>query len=299
MPAHQPPGAIGNVCKSTGSAITAMDWRANHLVDGLAKLAAAKGASTQQEAQLLESAEHLVKHCVGQLAAVTHAANNHRELYVDDSGRQRSRGKRDSQDFPKVARKAFKPLKALEPAALKPTSPVPVQSSSASGEDLGPSVRARKRATRAQARRSAAARSKTAFEAVVLARRRNHREAALDLHRRKQLAVGLAETVAPPADSFWGSFLNLPTQAAEAVAQAVPPESASPTAPLAAQTQSSVAASSYQVSNVEPPTRSRPIKGSSKITAADSRAALDSLLGNATKTKEKTKAFGNTTKARG
>ena len=293
MPAHQPPGAIGNVCKSTGSAITAMDWRANHLVDGLAKLAAAKGASTQQEAQLLESAEHLVKHCVGQLAAVTHAANNHRELYVDDSGKQRTRGKRDSQDFPKVARRALRPLKALEPATLKPTSTVLVQSSSASGEDPEPSVRARKRATKALARRSAAARSKTAFEAVVLATRRNHREAALDLHRRKQLAVGLVETVAPPADSFWGSFLNLPTQAAEAVAQAVPPESASPTALLAALPQSSVAASSYQVSPAVPPTRSRPVRGNSKVTAADSRAALDSLLGSTTK------ALGSTTKARG
>ena len=65
MPAHQTPTAIGNVLKSTGASITAVGWRANHLVDGLAKLAATEGATTKEEAKLITSAEHLVRHCAG------------------------------------------------------------------------------------------------------------------------------------------------------------------------------------------------------------------------------------------
>ena len=101
MPAHQTPASIGNVLKSTGAPITAIDWRANHLVDGLAKIAAADGATTYQEASLVASAEHLVRHCAGQLAAATHAANNYQERYLDDKGAARSRTRRDSQDFPR------------------------------------------------------------------------------------------------------------------------------------------------------------------------------------------------------
>ena len=123
MPAHKSPAAIGIALKSNGGAITAVDWRANHLVDGLAKLAATEGATSSHEAKLVSSAESLVKHCAGQLAVATHVANNVVEHYVDESGRNRTRTRRDSQEAPRSGPKKLKALAALDP---KPPTPIAV-----------------------------------------------------------------------------------------------------------------------------------------------------------------------------
>ena len=40
MPAHRPQSSIGHAMKSNGHPINALDWRANRLVDALAKMAA-------------------------------------------------------------------------------------------------------------------------------------------------------------------------------------------------------------------------------------------------------------------
>ena len=114
MPAHQASSAIGSALKSTGTPITAIDWRANHLVDGLAKLAATEGATSSEEAELVKSADHLVRHCAGQLAAATHAANNHAESYIGPKGAARTRNRRDSQEVPRAGARRLKPLAALE-----------------------------------------------------------------------------------------------------------------------------------------------------------------------------------------
>ena len=62
MPAHKGTASIGTTLKSDNKAVTSVEWRANRLVDGLAKLAAANGAPAKNTVLLIESAEALVKH---------------------------------------------------------------------------------------------------------------------------------------------------------------------------------------------------------------------------------------------
>ena len=130
-----------------------------------------------------------MKHCAGQLAAATYAANNHREQYLDEKGKLRTRCRRDSQDIPKALRKGLKPLKALEPRPSKPPAAVVAHSSSDSDSEAGPSAQARSRASRASAKRNAECIEKAAFDAIVQARRKNPREVALELHRGRQLPL--------------------------------------------------------------------------------------------------------------
>ena len=300
MPAHQPASAIGTARKSTGNPVTAIDWRANHLVDGLAKKAAAEGAATEQERMLVESAELLVKHCAGQLAAVTHSANNYREQYLDDKGIPRTRCKRGSQEIPKTTTKKLKPLKALVSEKPKPPLPATTSSSSDSESSQGPSARSRRRTARAAAKLSAELTQKAAFDAVLQTKRMSHREAVLDLHRRRGVAATLIVAPDPPGSNLWTSFLDAqpevdreeppfsdepggPTEVAVSGGSsraytfpAVPPASDSrpeqevhPTPNLEAAAQTA--------------TRHRPTRGDSGITKAASRAAVNALLGRPTK----------------
>ena len=60
-----------------GQRLSTVDWRANRLVDALAKLDAALRELPAACVKLLDSAECAVKHSAKLLARVTHAANNH------------------------------------------------------------------------------------------------------------------------------------------------------------------------------------------------------------------------------
>ena len=212
MPAHQTPAAIGRVLKSTGAPITAFDWRGNHLVDGLAKKTAAVGATTAEEAKLVASAEHLVRHCAGQLAAATFWANNVTEHYTDDLGKERTRTRRDSQEIPKASTKKQKLLKPL--VALQPTPEVVPPPPAESSEDQSePEAAMTRRACRRAAKAAADKRSKKiqaeALSGIVQAKRLNHREAVVDTHRRKGLGAKLCEPEAVPNLTGFDSFLNL------------------------------------------------------------------------------------------
>ena len=115
MPAHQPESSIGRACKSNGRTLTALEWRANRLVDTLAKAAANKGAPPRSHVQLLVSAEALVKHKLGQLGAATHAANNFEEETLLDSGVTVKKTRRDAQLPPTKAKpRRLKQLKVPE-----------------------------------------------------------------------------------------------------------------------------------------------------------------------------------------
>ena len=152
-------------------------------MDGLAKLAATNEATTHQEACLVASAEHLVKHCAGQLAVATHAANNYVEHYLDEKGVRRTRTKRDSQDIPRSAPRKLQPLKALEkpPAATPPAVPDPLDSGSESEVQL--SMAQRRRAARNTAKKKERAQQKAPFQLIVEPKRLNQREAALARYR--------------------------------------------------------------------------------------------------------------------
>ena len=297
MPAHQTPAAIGNALKSSGAPITASDWRANHLVDGLAKLAAGNEATTSQEARLVSSAEHLVRHCAGQLATATHNANNCIERYLDGKSEWKARTKRDSQEFPKTATKKLQPLKALTLApVVPPAEPPPVESSDSDSQQHANRSQ-RSRTARLTAKKKEAAVKHQALQLIVSAKRLNQREAAVDQHRRQQLfkSSGLAASESEGHD--WGSFLNLQEDplTAETVA-----ESQSAGAPQEAYLEGTCgqstpslqhAAFPLSCSQLEPVSRSsrvelvqrssrdRPNRGSSKFTAASSRAAVNSLVG--------------------
>ena len=76
LPAHQPLCSIGCRTLSNGQLLTGADWRANRLVDALAKKAAATAQAPRAIIRLLESARAAAKHAAALLGVVTHAAHN-------------------------------------------------------------------------------------------------------------------------------------------------------------------------------------------------------------------------------
>ena len=88
LPAHQAMGAIGVRRLSNGRRMTAIDWRANRLVDALAKLAAAMRQAPMAVLRMLRSGDAAVRHAAALLGEVTHAANNHRTVVTKLDGSQ-------------------------------------------------------------------------------------------------------------------------------------------------------------------------------------------------------------------
>ena len=76
MPAHQQLDAVRNRALSNKRFMTTVDWRANRLVDALAKKAARTTHAPRAVTCLLESANVAVRHAAALLGVVTHAANN-------------------------------------------------------------------------------------------------------------------------------------------------------------------------------------------------------------------------------
>ena len=112
MPAHQSAKAIGNKLKSNAIPITSIEWRSDNLVDDMAKLAARKGAASEDATKLLESAEALVKHVAAQLGVAIHSANDFKEVVVLASGESVTRSRRDAQQ--PTTRKLAKCLKPVK-----------------------------------------------------------------------------------------------------------------------------------------------------------------------------------------
>ena len=85
MPAHGAVHTIGNVLKSYGCPITAIDWRANRLVDALAKAAARETRVHPAAMKLASTAARLMEYSAARAGAVTFAANNYKvqRLNVD------------------------------------------------------------------------------------------------------------------------------------------------------------------------------------------------------------------------
>ena len=106
LPAHLSHSAIGEAKLSDGSRLTAVDWRANRLVDKLAKIAAGAQAEPRNVTDLVESLDVATAHAAALLGLVTHAANNHKVTEHDEHGNLVMRVKRDSIDKPKSTRSA-------------------------------------------------------------------------------------------------------------------------------------------------------------------------------------------------
>ena len=100
MPAHLSMASIGVTSKSNRKELTALDWRANRLVDALAKQAAAQRQAPESLTRLLKSAKVAVKHAAALLGEVTHAANNHKVVVNRPDGRVVTQVLRDATPKP-------------------------------------------------------------------------------------------------------------------------------------------------------------------------------------------------------
>ena len=122
QPAHQTIQAIRQRHGSDGRKITTTDWRANRLVDALAKQAAEQVRAQKATRNLLQSARAACQHAACTLGRVTFAANNHRVEELGEDGQMHTATKRDSQDAParrQGQRDGAKPVAKAEPAQKK------------------------------------------------------------------------------------------------------------------------------------------------------------------------------------
>jgi len=78
MPAHTSRAAVGRWLKSNGRPVSLRDWRANRLVDKLAKLAAGCRAPPKDLLKLLQTASTAAEHAGACLGLATHAANSYK-----------------------------------------------------------------------------------------------------------------------------------------------------------------------------------------------------------------------------
>ena len=86
VPAHKSHLAIGASTKSDGECLTTVDWRANRLVDCLAKAAATSLAAPRNVSIFPGSADAAAAHAACLLGVVTHSANNFWFSVVGDGG---------------------------------------------------------------------------------------------------------------------------------------------------------------------------------------------------------------------
>jgi hypothetical protein len=129
LPAHLPIGAIGERRLSNGKRLSALDWRANRLVDALAKQAAGERQAPIAIRRLLASAKAAVKHSAALLGEVTHTANNHRVTATRPDGSLLVKVLRDS--LPKQSGASRTVTRARASAAQLPAEETPPHCSAA------------------------------------------------------------------------------------------------------------------------------------------------------------------------
>jgi len=100
IPAHLSISAVGQATDHSNQRLTMVDWRANRLVDALAKTGAASVAPAPETVKLVTSAEVLVRHRLAQLAQATHRANNHSVTVLNKEGEWQTKVLRDSVSRP-------------------------------------------------------------------------------------------------------------------------------------------------------------------------------------------------------
>jgi len=101
LPAHLTLQAVGERKLSNGVRMTIIDWRANRLVDALAKMAAAQSKMPPAMLALLKTATLAAQYSARLLGRVTHAANNCPELVLNEDGTSSQVLRRDSQSAPR------------------------------------------------------------------------------------------------------------------------------------------------------------------------------------------------------
>ena len=112
--------------------MSAIDWRANRLVDQLAKNAASFHTLTKQATGMINSTAKLAQHFFAQLAQVTHAANSLSVVKVDEHGNATTHILRDSMPRPRFSKKTrgnnrrLPPMPTRDISGIAPWQPPPV-----------------------------------------------------------------------------------------------------------------------------------------------------------------------------
>ena len=133
FPAHHTWRSVGEVKGSNGRRLSPVDWRANRLVDKLAKTAAAALQHPKHVLELLPSADAAAAHAACLLGVVTHAANHHEVTETDDTGCSRTIVCRDSTDKPRSAKRSYS-----EPARMGGKHTVAHKSTEAGSKAVAP-----------------------------------------------------------------------------------------------------------------------------------------------------------------
>ena len=128
LPAHRTRAAVGVATLSDGRVMSWTDWRANRLVDALAKSAARMRPMPPRVGTLLASASAAAQHAAALLGAVTHAANHHVVQVPDSTGKLVERVCRDAEPRPPGPRPSRKrPAPGARGAPLQGSAGVPGQ----------------------------------------------------------------------------------------------------------------------------------------------------------------------------
>ena len=106
VPAHHSHKAVGEAKLSSGQRLSNVDWRANRLVDKLAKMAAGSHCEPEHLVELVAGLDAATVHAAALLGTVTHCANNHRITEMGDGGALTTCVVRDSVDEPRFKRMA-------------------------------------------------------------------------------------------------------------------------------------------------------------------------------------------------
>ena len=122
LPAHKSLHKAVSMSTSKGERITPVQWRANRLVDVVAKRAAMTGKADPRILQLLDSARALVAYKASVLGNATCLANACPITAVDDNGALKVTLKRDAIDRPRTPQR---PLVPQQPADLGWTRQTP------------------------------------------------------------------------------------------------------------------------------------------------------------------------------
>ena len=121
MPAHTTARGFAGRCKSDGTPVTPLEWRANRLADAVAKQTARHSAVPRTFIRALDVASRAVRIEAAALGAVTHAANHVATTTTTASGATVTRVRRDAVTIPATA-----PGAAVRPWRRRATPP-PVQ----------------------------------------------------------------------------------------------------------------------------------------------------------------------------
>ena len=121
--------------------LTMIDWRANRIVDALAKMSALQAQHLPEALKLIKSSEAAVRYAAKLLGRTTHAANHHVTVVTDENGKECNKILRDAMPAPQ------RPKRRLSPKGAK-AAPVPtatcLPSSSSSRVVLPPPLKTAK-----------------------------------------------------------------------------------------------------------------------------------------------------------